>query len=68
MADLTKKNHFETKNAKFVSFQKMVDKKKPSFSPLFWEKGQGRDTRTPLRNQNIYIFLPVSFQNSLFCL
>jgi hypothetical protein len=24
-----KKNHFETKNAKFVSFQKMVDKKKP---------------------------------------
>ncbi len=29
MADLTKKNHFETKNAKFVSFQKMVDKKKP---------------------------------------
>jgi len=26
-----KKNHFETKNAKFVSFQKMVDKKKPFF-------------------------------------
>ncbi len=39
-----KKNHFETKNAKFVSFQKMVDKKKsffclcrgPPFKKLFF--------------------------------